>query len=107
MPEPATKKASMSVLAKKHGATEETSKAHLFIFDSESQEEEDTQSLFHSTHTSSPVDPQTNVNKATALSLTQVQLEEDMRRIRELMSQTNQVRITPMYLQNIDKIVLN
>lgn len=90
VPEPATKKASMSVLAKKHGATEETSKAHLFIFDSESQEEEDTQSLFHSTHTSSPVDPQTNVNKATALSLTQVQLEEDMRRIRELMSQTNQ-----------------
>lgn len=60
-----------------------TSKAHLFIFDTESQEEV-SQSI---------IDRQPIMNKDAALSLTQIQLEKDKQQIRELMNQTNQVRL--------------
>lgn len=70
-------------------AVNATSKAHLFIFDSESQED-DSQSIF-SGNTAAPANPQPTVNTDSAFSLTQVQLEEDKQRIRELMKETNQV----------------
>ncbi|KAM7402326.1 hypothetical protein PAMP_017573 [Pampus punctatissimus] len=63
-----------------------TSKAHLFIFDSESQDEDSQPIVGDST----AAKPQLTVNKEAALSLSQVQLEEDKQRIRELISQTNQ-----------------
>lgn len=66
------------------------SKAHLFIFDSESQEQA-SQSIFGS---AAPSNPEPTVNKASTLSLTQAQLEEDKQRIRALMKQTKQVRVT-------------
>ena len=62
----------------------------MFIFERESQEEEDSQSIIGDS-TAAPVNPQPTVNKDTDLSLTQVQLEEDMQRIRELMKEANQV----------------
>ncbi|XP_067443038.1 telomeric repeat-binding factor 2-interacting protein 1 isoform X2 [Thunnus thynnus] len=67
-------------------AVQATSKAHLFIFDNESQEEDSQSVLSHST----AAKPQPTVNNEAALSLTQVQLEEDKQRIRELISQTKQ-----------------
>ncbi|KAM8914748.1 telomeric repeat-binding factor 2-interacting protein 1 isoform 1-T2 [Spinachia spinachia] len=62
-------------------AVDAASKVHLFIFDSESQE--DSQSIIgdHPVASSKP---------RAVLSLTQVQLDEDKQRIKELMSQTNQ-----------------
>lgn len=69
-----------------------TSKAHLFIFDSESQEEE-SQSVL-ADRTAAPVKPQPAVDKDSAFSLTQIQLEEDKQRIRELMEEANQVTCT-------------
>ncbi|XP_071382458.1 telomeric repeat-binding factor 2-interacting protein 1-like, partial [Centroberyx affinis] len=63
-----------------------TSKAHLFIFESESQEEESDVG----DNTAAPSVPQPIMNKDTAISLTQMQLEEDKQRIRGLMKQTNQ-----------------
>lgn len=66
-----------------------TSKAHLFIFDSESQEE-DPQSVFADC-LAAPSNPQPTVDKGSAFSLTQTQLEEDKQRIRDLMNQTNHV----------------
>ncbi|KAM9361308.1 telomeric repeat-binding factor 2-interacting protein 1 [Symphorus nematophorus] len=65
-----------------------TSKAHLFIFDSESQEEEDSQSIIGDS-SAAPVNPQPTVNKDAAFSLTQAQQEEDVQRIRELMKEAN------------------
>lgn len=73
-------------------AVSATSKAHLFIFDSESQEEE-SQSVL-ADHTAAPVKPQPAADKDSAFSLTQIQLEEDKQRIRELMEDTNQVTCT-------------
>ncbi|XP_056294459.1 telomeric repeat-binding factor 2-interacting protein 1 isoform X2 [Pseudoliparis swirei] len=70
-----------------NGAVNADSKAHLFIFDSESQE--DSQSIIGD----NPValsKPQSTVNKDATLSLTQVQLEEDKQEIKALMNQTNQ-----------------
>ncbi|XP_033481887.2 telomeric repeat-binding factor 2-interacting protein 1 isoform X1 [Epinephelus lanceolatus] len=64
------------------------SKAHLFIFDSESQED-DSQSIICA-NPKAPSKPQPAVSQDAAFSLTQVQLEEDKQRIRELMKQTNQ-----------------
>ncbi|XP_078104956.1 telomeric repeat-binding factor 2-interacting protein 1 [Sander vitreus] len=69
-------------------AVNATSKAHLFIFDNESQED-DSQSIVGDNPVA-PSKPQPTVNRDTALSLTQVQLEEDKQRIKELMNQTNQ-----------------
>lgn len=66
-----------------------TSKAHLFIFDNESQED-DSQSVFVDC-LAAPSSPQPTVDKDAAFSLTQSQLEEDKQRIRDLMNQTNQV----------------
>lgn len=73
-------------------AVSATSKAHLFIFESESQEEE-SQSII-SDRTVAPANPLPTVNKDAAFSLTQVQLEEDKKQIRELMKETNQVSTT-------------
>ncbi|XP_040888851.1 telomeric repeat-binding factor 2-interacting protein 1 [Toxotes jaculatrix] len=69
-------------------AVHATSRAHLFIFDTESQEE-DSQSLIGD-GSAAPSNPQLQVNKDAALSLTQVQLEEDKQQIIKLMNQTNQ-----------------
>ncbi|XP_017264070.1 telomeric repeat-binding factor 2-interacting protein 1 [Kryptolebias marmoratus] len=63
------------------------SKAHLFIFDSESQEEE-SQSVL-AVGPAAPSNPQPTAGKGAAFSLTQAQLEEDKQRIRDLMNQTN------------------
>ncbi len=73
-------------------AVDATSKAHLFIFDSESQED-DSQSLIGN-NTVAPANRQPTVNQDAAFSLTQVQLEEDKQRITELMNKTNQVRMS-------------
>ncbi|XP_031587247.1 telomeric repeat-binding factor 2-interacting protein 1 isoform X1 [Oreochromis aureus] len=64
-----------------------TSKAHLFIFDSESQED-DPQSVIGE-RPAAPSEPQPTVNKDAAFSLTQDLLEEDKLRIRDLMNQTD------------------
>ncbi|XP_008406782.1 telomeric repeat-binding factor 2-interacting protein 1 [Poecilia reticulata] len=64
------------------------SKAHLFIFDSESQVE-DSQSVVGQ-GSAAPHHPQRSEDKDAAFSLTQTELEEDKQRIRELMAQTNQ-----------------
>ncbi|KAM6927823.1 telomeric repeat-binding factor 2-interacting protein 1 [Xenentodon cancila] len=64
------------------------SKAHLFIFDSESQEN-DSKSVDRD-HSAALADPHPTQKKDSALSLTQVQLEEDQQRIKELMNQTHQ-----------------
>ncbi|XP_044032028.1 telomeric repeat-binding factor 2-interacting protein 1 isoform X2 [Siniperca chuatsi] len=73
-------------------AVNATSEAHLFIFDSESQEE-DSQSIVGD-NTVAPAKAQPRVNKDADFSLTQVQLEEDKQLIRELMNQTNQDLVT-------------
>ncbi|KAM4582404.1 telomeric repeat-binding factor 2-interacting protein 1 [Fundulus diaphanus] len=62
------------------------SKAHLFIFDSESQQD-DSQPVVGE-GSAAPARPQPSED--AAFSLTQVQLEEDRQRIRELMNQTKQ-----------------
>lgn len=69
---------------------EVTSKAHLFIFESESQEvEEDSQSL-DAAHSTSAAG-RTNGNKnAKTPSLTQEQLEEDVQLLKAFMKDTNQ-----------------
>lgn len=69
-------------------AVDAPSKVHLFIFDSESQE--DSQSIIGD-HPVAPSKPRAAVHTDAVLSLTQVQLDEDKQRIKELMSQTNQV----------------
>ncbi|KAI4827240.1 hypothetical protein KUCAC02_030650 [Chaenocephalus aceratus] len=67
-----------------------SSKAHLFIFNSETQEEEeDSQSVIGPSR-EAPSRPEAAVNKDAAFSLTQVQLEEDKQRIKKLMKQTGQ-----------------
>lgn len=78
-----------------------TSKAHLFIFDSESQEEE-SQSVL-ADHAAAPDKPQPAADKDPAFSLTQIQLEEDKQRIRELMEGTNQVTCT-LFLLLVDSL---
>lgn len=75
--------------AAKPAAVSAASKAHLFIFDSESQEEE-SQSIFVGNAAAS-ANLQPTVKKDAAFSLTQVQLDEDKERITELMKETNQV----------------
>lgn len=65
-----------------------TSKAHLFIFDSESQED-DSQSVIGD-RSVAPSNPQPTVKKGAAPSLTQDLLEEDKQQIRDLMNQTDQ-----------------
>uniref|UniRef100_A0A8C6VW34 Telomeric repeat-binding factor 2-interacting protein 1 n=3 Tax=Nothobranchius furzeri TaxID=105023 RepID=A0A8C6VW34_NOTFU len=64
-----------------------SSKAHLFIFDSESQEDD---SQFVGEASAAQPKPQPTGIKDAPFSLTQVQLEEDKRRIRDLIAQTNQ-----------------
>ncbi|KAK5872671.1 hypothetical protein PBY51_013350 [Eleginops maclovinus] len=70
-------------------AVNSSSKAHLFIFDSETQEEEDSQSIVGDNR-GAPSEREPAVNKDAAFSLTQVQLEEDKKRIQGLMNQTDQ-----------------
>ncbi|XP_034725392.1 telomeric repeat-binding factor 2-interacting protein 1 [Etheostoma cragini] len=90
-----TQASSSNCLAKTGGpepaaieAFEAISKAHLFIFDSESQED-DSQSILGD-NLVAPSKPWPRVDGYATFSLTQVQLEEDKQRIKELMSQTNQ-----------------
>lgn len=66
------------------------SRAHLFIFDSESQEVQSQSPVGENTAAAA----QPVVSSNAALSLTQAQLEEDKQRMRDLMTQTNQVSTT-------------
>ncbi|XP_054882938.1 telomeric repeat-binding factor 2-interacting protein 1 [Poeciliopsis prolifica] len=66
----------------------DSSKAHLFIFDSESQL--DDFQFVDGEGSAAPHHPQCSEDKDAAFSLTQSELEEDKQRIRELMTQTNQ-----------------
>uniref|UniRef100_A0A3P9MKJ2 Telomeric repeat-binding factor 2-interacting protein 1 n=1 Tax=Oryzias latipes TaxID=8090 RepID=A0A3P9MKJ2_ORYLA len=65
-----------------------TSKAHLFIFDSESQGGDSERVAGDAS--AAPSNPQHSASKDASLSFTQVQLEEDKQRIKELMVQTQQ-----------------
>lgn len=76
------------------------SRAHLFIFDSESQQD-DSQSMVGES-SAAPNHPQPSVDKDAAFSLTQTQLEEDKQRIRELMNQTNQVSVAGLQFSALD-----
>ena len=67
-------------------------KPHLFIFDSESQEEGS--QPMECDDAAVPAGPGPISDTAEVVSLNQAQLKEDMRRIRELMKQTNQVTLT-------------
>ncbi|XP_029006891.1 telomeric repeat-binding factor 2-interacting protein 1 [Betta splendens] len=71
---------------KPEAAVHVASRAHLFIFDNDSQED-DSQSLI-SDDTAAAAQAVGNEN--TAPSLTQAQLEEDVQQIKNLMNQTNQ-----------------
>lgn len=81
------------------GGTAETidanCKAHLFIFDSESQEEVGSQATSGDGLAPGSANLQPAVNNISAFSLTQAQLEEDKQRIRKLMSDTKQVMMHP------------
>lgn len=66
-----------------------TSKAHLFIFDSESQEDQDCHPTLDGGTASANPEPTVNIDSTFAL--TQAQLEEDKQRITELMKETKQV----------------
>uniref|UniRef100_A0A8C8DK16 Telomeric repeat-binding factor 2-interacting protein 1 n=1 Tax=Oryzias sinensis TaxID=183150 RepID=A0A8C8DK16_9TELE len=65
-----------------------TSKAHLFIFDSESQGGDSERVAGDAS--AAPSLPHHSASKDASLSFTQVQLEEDKQRIKELMVQTQQ-----------------
>lgn len=83
-----------------------TSKAHLFIFESESQEvEEDSQSLVAGPSTSAA--GQTN-EKTTTPSLTQDQLEEDVQVLKALMKETKQdlISVTKAILKASGDLIL-
>ena len=69
-----------------------TPKPHLFIFDRESQEEGS--QPMECEGAAVPAGPQPISKEAEVESMTQVQLKEDMQRIRVLMKQTNQVTLT-------------
>lgn len=75
-------------------ALDATSRAHLFIFDSESQEVESSQ--VSSGDGLAPVRPnlQQAVKTISNISLTQARLEADKQRLTELMSETRQVSDT-------------
>lgn len=77
-------------------AVNATSKAHLFIFDNESQEE-DSQATSGDGPAPDGADPQPRVNTVATFSLTQAQLEDDKRRMEELMSETQQVTEAPIF----------
>lgn len=70
-------------------AIDANSKAHLFIFDSESQEEEGSQPTSGDGLASTLANLHPTAN--TTFSLTQAQLEEDKRRITKLISDTKRV----------------
>lgn len=72
-----------------------TSEAHLFIFDSESQEEAGSQATSGEARAPVLANMPPTVNTIPAFSLTQAQLEEDKRRITKLMSDTKQVTTHP------------
>lgn len=83
-----------------------TSKAHLFIFESESQEvEEDSQSLVAGPSTSAA--GQSNENTTTP-SLTQDQLEEDVQVLKALMKETKQdlISVTKAILKASGDLIL-
>ncbi|XP_059924630.1 telomeric repeat-binding factor 2-interacting protein 1 isoform X2 [Gadus macrocephalus] len=76
-----------------------TPKPHLFIFDRESQEEGS--QPMECEGAAVPAGPQPISKEAEVESMTQVQLKEDMQRIRALMKQTNQnlVSVTKVLLK--------
>lgn len=67
------------------------SKAHLFIFDRESQDVE-SQSIL-AERTAAPARPREAASADSARSLSQMQLEEDRQRLRKLMEETKQVSV--------------
>lgn len=76
-------------------AIDANSKAHLFIFDSESQEEVGSQAALSDSLAPVPANVQPIVNTISPFSLTEAQLEEDKRSITQLMSETKQVTMDP------------
>lgn len=76
-------------------AVDANSKAHLFIFDSESQEEVGSQATSGDGLAPVLANLQPTVNTISTFSLSQQQLEEDKRRITKLMSDTKQVMMHP------------
>lgn len=71
------------------------SKAHLFIFDSESQEEAASQAASGDGLAPASADLKPTADTISAFALTQAQLEEDKRSITQLMSDTKQVMMRP------------
>lgn len=74
-----------------------TSKAHLFIFDRESQDVESQDAEAQAVlakRAAAPARPPETANAGSTLSLSQMQLEEDKQRIRELMEETKQDLVT-------------
>lgn len=76
-------------------AIDAKSKAHLFIFDSESQEEVGFQAASGDGLAPVLANLQPTVKTASTFSMTQAQLEEDKQRITKLMSDTKQVMMHP------------
>lgn len=76
-------------------AIDANSKAHLFIFDSESQEEAGSQAASGDGLAPVPANLKPTADAISAFSLTQAQLEEDKQSIRKLMSDTKQVMMHP------------
>lgn len=76
-------------------AIDANSKAHLFIFDSESQEEVGSQATSGDGLAPVLANLQPTENTIAAFLLTQAQLEEDKQRIMKLMSDTKQVMMHP------------
>lgn len=78
-------------------AVDATSEAHLFIFDNESQEE-DSQATSGDGPAPDGANRQPRVNAVATYSLTQTQLEDDKRRMEELMNETQQVSEAAIFL---------
>lgn len=81
------------------------SKAHLFIFDRESQDVE-SQSVF-AERTAAPARPREAASADSAPSLSQMQLEEDRQRLRKLMEETKQVSMQRWFKRPCSFLILD
>lgn len=76
-------------------AVDANSKAHLFIFDSESQEEAGSQAASGDGLAPVSANLKPTADAISAFALTQAQLEEDKQSVTQLMSDTKQVMMHP------------
>lgn len=98
-PEPQEIQAASNACRPPEGAAEANganSKAHLFIFDSESQEEGGSQAAAGDGLSPVLANVHPTVNTISTFLLTQAQLEEDKRQITKLMNETKQVMMPPL-----------